>query len=153
MKATDLRIGNLVTINNLEFWPQLKDVPLAVYSITPNRSIKNEEWSYSIGLISLNERDNITMPLYAQMIEFIEPIKLTEDRLLMLGFEISYSSNFRLKFDHSKTNEIGFDFSHTPDKSMEGLRYYGHYIKIEHVHQLQNIYNSLTGFELASADA
>ena len=87
------------------------------------------------------------------MIDYIEPIKLTEEQLLMLGFEISYSSNFRLKFDHSKINEIGFDFSHTPDKSMEGFRYYGHYIKIEHVHQLQNIYNSLTGCELALADA
>lgn len=80
--------------------------------------------------------------------KYVEPIPLTEDWLLKFGFEITYSSNFRLKFDHPVHTYIGFDLSHTPDKCMEGLRYYGHYIKVNHVHHLQNLCLDLTGQEL-----
>lgn len=77
-----------------------------------------------------------------------DPIPLTEEWLIRAGFEIAYSSNFRLKFDHPKFTECGFDYSHVPDKSMEGFRYYGHYIKIKWVHQLQNLFFCLSGEEL-----
>ncbi len=77
-----------------------------------------------------------------------EPIPLTEEWLLKFGFEITYSSNFRLKLDHKTHNEIGFDFSHVADNSMEGFRFYGHYIKIQYIHQLQNLYFALTNKEL-----
>lgn len=150
MKATDLRIGNLVTVNNPEFWPQLKDVPLSIYSITPNKSIKNDECSYSIGLISLNDRDNITMPLYDQMIEFIEPIPL---------------KGIFWKYGNTDSNDDEFIW----ESAVRDIRYYlvngfiqrtkGQYCPLsnnEHItylHQLQNLYYILTGFELALADA
>lgn len=80
--------------------------------------------------------------------EELHPIPLTEEWLIKAGFEITYSSNFRLRFDHQVNGECGYDFSHTPEKSMEGFRYYGHYIKIKYVHQLQNLYWCLCGKEL-----
>lgn len=84
----------------------------------------------------------------SRMREGFEPIPITEQWLINFGFEITYSSKFRLKFDHNSKHEFGFDFSHTPNKSMEGFRFYGKYIKIKYVHQLQNLYFSLTNEEL-----
>ena len=78
----------------------------------------------------------------------IEGIPLTEEWLVKLGFEETYNSQFRLKFDHKEFYEFGYDFSKVEDKSMEGFRYYGRYIKIKYVHQLQNLYFALTGEEL-----
>lgn len=75
-------------------------------------------------------------------------IILTKEWLIRFGFEDVYRSKYRLKFDHSNHYEIGYDFSRTEDKSMEGFRYYGNYIKIKYVHQLQNLYFALTGHEL-----
>ena len=77
----------------------------------------------------------------------IDPIPLTEEWLVKLGFEKTYESAFRLKYD-LPCNFIGFDFSKTEDKSMDGLRFYGRYFKIKYVHQLQNLYFALTGEEL-----
>lgn len=75
-------------------------------------------------------------------------IPLTEQLLMDLGFESTYDSHFRAKFDHIEHSEIGFDYSKGKPMGMEGFRYYGRYIKIEFVHQLQNLYYSLTGQEL-----
>lgn len=84
---------------------------------------------------------------WVEISDDLEPIPLTEEWLLKFGFEITYSSNFRIKFDHS-CNYVGYDYSHNSDKSMEGFRFYGHYIKCEYVHQLQNLFHALTGEEL-----
>jgi len=81
-----------------------------------------------------------------------KPIPLDESWLIRAGFEITYSSNFRLKFDHPINTECGFDYSHVADKSMEGFRYFGNYIKIEYVHQLQNLFYCLVGTELQFAE-
>lgn len=77
-----------------------------------------------------------------------EPIPLTEEWLLRFSFEIIYISQFRTKLSHKKNHFIGFDFSYVTDKSMEGFTFYGKYIKINYVHQLQNLYFALTGEEL-----
>lgn len=151
MKATDLRIGNLVTVNNPEFWPQLKDVPLVVYSITPNRSIKNDEWSYSIGLISLNERDNITMPLYAQMIEYIEPIALSKE--IFDHLDAIKDIHGDLFIFESIDRDIRFYLVNGFIQRTKGdycpLSNYEH---ITSVHLFQNLYNISTGNELAFVD-
>jgi hypothetical protein len=70
------------------------------------------------------------------------PIEITEQWLLKLGFEITYSSNFKLKFNHIKHNEIGFDFSHTSSNLAEGFRYYGNHIKIRYEHYLNDSYTA-----------
>jgi len=120
MKATELRIGNLVKGKEINvYW--------TVEAIDSNSIFSHAKW---------------------RSLDAFEPIPLTEDFLLKFGFEEIYNSQFRLKFDHIKHQEIGFDFSKVEDKSMQGFRFYGHYIKIHHVHQLQNLYFALTGEEL-----
>lgn len=80
------------------------------------------------------------------------PIPLTEEWLADFNFENTYRSEFRLKFDHITHQEIGFDFSCVGYKSMEGFRFYGHYIKIQCVHQLQNLFYCLTGVMLSGSN-
>lgn len=78
----------------------------------------------------------------------IAPIRINDNWLIALGFENNYSSKYRTKYDHKINLFIGYDFSHDDDIGMEGFRFYGHYIRCEYVHQLQNLYFALTQNEL-----
>jgi hypothetical protein len=81
--------------------------------------------------------------------EYLQPIPITEEWLLKLGFEMVYISEFRTKLTHKKEHFIGYDLSHVSDKSMEGFTWYGRYITdIKYIHQLQNLYFALTQKEL-----
>ena len=62
-----------------------------------------------------------TKNLEGELLKDFRPIPLTEEWLLKFGFERTYNSQFR---------------------------YFGHYIKIKYVHELQNLYFALTGQEL-----
>lgn len=118
MKATELRIGNV---------------------IMDYEEIITVDGIDDIDVFNKNIGD---IPLHT-----INPVQITEEWLLKFGFEKTYESQFRLKYDHPR-NYIGYDFSKTEEKSMEDFRFYGHYIKIKYVHQLQNLYFALTGEEL-----
>lgn len=69
----ELRIGNLVTVNNIKFHPKLKDEVLKVISITE----MSEPESYSITLEHLNAPNIFFSERYSQKNEYIEPIKFT----------------------------------------------------------------------------
>ena len=77
MKATELKIGSIVSINNPENYPECKDLPMQVLSIVPISS-KGQE-TYIIGLESLCEKKRY----YQQFIEFIELFPLTEDSVVL----------------------------------------------------------------------
>ena len=100
-------------------------------------------------VVSQPDIENMVRMEFAEGVisELYQPILLTEEWLLKLGFERTYNSQFRLKYN-LPCDFIGFDISKTEEKSMEGFRYFGHYIKIKYVHQLQNLYFALTGQEL-----
>jgi len=103
LKPSEIRIGNLVTVNSPEFMPQLKDVVLEVTGINQCKPLEGyANTGYSVQLIDRNNYNQT----YSQFICFIEPIKCDEERLLDLGFEITYSSNYRLKLDHNKLLKI-----------------------------------------------
>lgn len=129
MQVNELRIGNYVNV------PTQPNPVQVVCSIMPAHA----GTSHTI--------EHLELGGYLMPYEFIEPIPLTEEWLVKLGFEKTYESAFRLKYD-LPCNFIGFDFSKTEDKSMDGLRFYGRYFKIKYVHQLQNLYFALTGEEL-----
>jgi hypothetical protein len=76
-----------------------------------------------------------------------EPIPLTEEWLLKFGFEEVYRSKYRVKYDLTNNPKIGYDIAFKGD-FINGFRYVGEYLKIEYVHQLQNLYQSLTLQEL-----
>ena len=130
MKATDLRIGNLVT----DKWSVGK-YPFKIVSIGKNicHYFGNQEFSAKY--------------------EDLEPIPLTEEWLLKFGFE-------KAKHSHGYDCYIkdGFDFdivSHGrywvlaiyTDESCTDSLYFAHG-RFEYVHQLQNLYFSITGSEL-----
>ena len=135
MTVNEIRIGSKVLVNGLHG----ENVIMTVAAIIGKGSFGDEK------RVILFKEDN------EQLGEFLmhcEGVPITKERLLLNGFEVSYSSKFRLKFDHKKYNEIGYDFSHTAEKSMEGFRYYGQYIKLKYMHQVQNLFFDLKGEEL-----
>jgi hypothetical protein len=123
MKATELRIGNLV---NYKIVDELDE---------------RKEWfePCEIDAVDLQVIDSD-----------YQPIPLTEEWLLRLGFE-----DKKTCFNLSKREELGHDFGDfavskyddTQMKVWRGDRYIGG-CHIQHVHQLQNLYFALTGEEL-----
>ena len=75
------------------------------------------------------------------------PIKITEEWLLKLGFVENYRSEFRLKYEMSDP-AYGYNFSFMEGQP-SGFVYRGEILKnIQCIHQLQNLYHSLTDTEL-----
>lgn len=72
----------------------------------------------------------------------VEPIPLTEEMLVRLGFKKSKGKNL-------KEFILGDFIIYTyPETGIELYYGVGFYIKIQYVHQLQNLYFTLTGTEL-----
>lgn len=137
MKEKELRIGNILHLSD-EWY---KQNPL-LYNTPKIITVDSIDYDSMIGtsMYFINGYD----------IRLLSTIPLTEEWLRNFGFEITYKSDFRLKYDHP-CNYIGFDFSKTGDIEMEGFRFYGQYIKIKYVHELQNLYYTLTKEELVLA--
>lgn len=76
----------------------------------------------------------------------VEPIELTEEWLIKLGFELNYKSNFSITYGHIENNKFSYKFNIPENKSW--LEYHGGAINCKYVHQLQNLYFCLTGTEL-----
>jgi hypothetical protein len=120
MKANELRIGNLVQVDN---------IPVRVL------------WFDYDGAVceSLDKKDMVQM--------HIEPIPLTEEWLIKFGFmkpknptkgfENSFSKGSFIWTEHRFYLDAGNDEGWIIDE-----------YKIEYVHQLQNLYFTLTGEEL-----
>ena len=132
MKATELRIGNLVKINN-ELLPETKNEIYKVYGLNAKFDLSFPD---SSGVISLNDTKSIR--IYSQFDEFIKPIPLTEEWLLRLGFESTNTYYFSKCNLHLQGDIRGF---HLVISRIDG-------IKVKYVHQLQNLYFALTGEEL-----
>ncbi len=130
MEAKELRIGNIVSYNN--------------------KAIKvNNILDFAINMtfhsISGDRDEEI-------LIEEIEPIPLTEEILLKIGFEKSFNVGCSEK-DHNvyywsgkisltidlELSSGNYNYDSTPVDGAEPLKY---------VHQLQNLYHALTGEEL-----
>mgnify|MGYP001293278449 CR=1 FL=1 len=84
IKVNELRLNNIVTVDNPEYHPRLKDVPLRVKEVICNH-IDNEE-EYVISLEHVSMIPNKLYSTYWQFIGFIKPIELTEDVLMKCGF-------------------------------------------------------------------
>ena len=133
MNANDLRLGNIVTINNIFSHEKMLNIPLLVCGIEKLR--ENDG-----GIIKLNYpnyNDNIVIPAFSQFDKFINPIPLTEEWLLKAGFKkigsLFYHDSF-FACELSSHNELRFE-------DLDNL-----YIK--YVHQLQNLYFCFCGEEL-----
>lgn len=86
-----------------------------------------------------------------QMLDYWQPIPLTEKWLIDLGFEVIYSSTFTLRLDHKENFKFGAGWNLV--NGHFHVRYIGEALtNIKYVHQLQNLYFALTGEELTLAE-
>lgn len=141
MKATELRIGNYITIENNDSWKELSKIPMVVFR---TEFCNDELFPNSTGAISCA---SISFPPnnYHQYDEFIQPIPLTEEWLVKFGFEnkahlgmcLADYSNGRIEFLDNKIFLMGADDERIGNE-------------IQFVHQLQNIYFILTSEQLVT---
>jgi hypothetical protein len=141
MDAKDLRIGNLVVVNNEKYHPKLRGVILEVTGINETRDSEGL-WTYSVSLKHINQEPNTYYETYSQFLEYVEPIKLTEDWLsIMLGFK--NEGYEKLKWSKNEFSIFG------SDEYTFGLKINDTYdINIDTVNHLQNLYSDHTGEEL-----
>ena len=140
MKITDLRIGNLVAVKNIQYHPKLKGVTLKVTGVQ-ERSIN--------GVLEASVNLEYQRETYSQFMEYINPIQLTEQWLLDYGF-IQNSKYFNMKCGKSRAtgNPINFNICHTAIGNYLVISPANQSIYLHSVHQLQNLYFAFTQEEL-----
>lgn len=99
---------------------------------------------------------NIKRPIRVSIIDTTEtntktkaqPIPITEEWLLNLGFTKHHSDFFNdVLFLKNVTDNLEFDWGVYPKRFGSGIEIKNS-VKLKYVHQLQNLYFSLTGEEL-----
>lgn len=145
MHFSNLRIGNIVMVDNEKHHPEIKDVPMVITSISRNY-IHQTGYRYYCELDKLIQ-EKYDWKNYSQFIEFLKPVEITKYWLEKLGFEEVYCSNFNLKYELKKDNrfEIVFNLVDnfiTARISGEVLR------KRKFIHEIQNLYYALMSDEL-----
>lgn len=121
MEATELRLNNLLMYED---------------AIVPIIGMENNHESILVKI------DTHTAIDYRKL----KPIALTAEWFSKLGFKEAYRSHNRVRFD--LPNYCRYDFDMDSNKILEGFLFFGNYIKCNYLHQLQNIYFTLTGEEL-----
>lgn len=131
MKHTELRIGNIVSHEDYtsELFKVIEIITVNNSYVVNTSGGKNGTWTNSI--------------------ELVNPIPLTEEWLLKLGFGSKYKSV------HTRWNYGLFGVDQKSDEDDEGesipveqVFYYEGKVDLLYVHQLQNLYFALTGEEL-----
>lgn len=136
MKANELRVGNLVFRANA--WDAITKEPLMF-----------SDWPYCVDSINSLQIGIYDFPdfdgCFDVPIKDISPIPLTEEWLLKADFEkeiyneyTDIYNKFPLQLFWNTANS--FEYFHK--------QFGGKFIKIQYVHQLQNLYFALTGEEL-----
>ncbi len=127
MHITDLRINNYVLFQNeaLRIKEIMKD-PSGKYFLNLDNGMKVK-------------------------IHDVKPIEITEEWLQNLGFEETYRSENRVRFERPE-KFLKYDIDLCLHKILEGLMLYGNYVSCVSVHHLQNLYHSLMGKEIINPD-
>lgn len=128
LKATELRIGNLLLFN--DFIEQ-------VSSIHYDNTIR----------LRKNKNTDVCHGCYDIYDIRIQPIPLTAEQLLKLGFEALYE-NYYIKY----IAFYEFTYYYCSSGGCWKFELNGDRIDINFVHQLQNLYFALTGTELELND-
>jgi hypothetical protein len=141
MKVNELRIGNIVTLDNEKYHPAAKGIPLRITGIKETIGYF-EARKYCINLAFLDEEEDG----YNQFIEFIRPVPLTYQILLKAGFERTNSGiacNICKKSGEQKFLVICYD-----DVNYLLIGRGIHQYEINYVHELQNLYYCINKEEL-----
>lgn len=130
LKCTDLRIGNFLKYNNKI---------VEVFGLRPRYIEYYDEDEFLVG-------DNP---------EYFDPIELTEEVLVKIGFDAMHSSRYLYEksiINKHNINDAVYITFHTINKTLridfsKDLQILSLY-DIQYIHQLQNAYYCLTGEEL-----
>ena len=135
MKASDLRIGNYVYYEH------------TTHIVSGIHGNKVYSWWVKDGepVIEYEAKDisgtQVENP-YMDVVSQYEPIPLTEGLLKEFGFDMKDKNRLdwvKGAFNLERSNE---------DDSKFCFEVYSHYIPLDYIHQLQNLYFALTGEEL-----
>jgi len=138
MNTSEIRKGNLVYLDNPKSWKELQNVLMKIKGIGYNPT----------ALDGINETITVEKNIigkydiysdYNQYAQYIQPIKLTIQWLYELGFKSDTDETDEFILNGFRIYEIG-----------NNLEFANHDfpIKLEFVHQLQNLFFALTGSEL-----
>lgn len=137
---TELRIGNCVTLDNKDAWPDVKEEVMEIEGI---KLVADFDFPASDALINLRSlKDEYT---YSQFNQFVTPILIDPELLEEFGFRIVKSDN---------PSPSDWYWCHP---NLQGSLWYGTYEftgvesnrpRVKFLHQLQNLYFALTGEEL-----
>ena len=123
MKANELRLGNLVTA-----------------------TLTNEIYEIGIWALRVIEDGNYQNS-YDTETKVYKPIPLTEEWLLKFGFKKQLDKSFA-KNDFSIFLDKRFKTNLFLQENQEDFKWFSYELKVEYIHQLQNLYFALTGEEL-----
>ena len=133
INAKDLRVDvSIVTVDNPQFHPKLKDVPLLVTGISKTRDCEGN-MTFGINLEHINQQPNTYYESYSQFIKYLKPIPLTNEMLEKCGFI------FKLKYCIWRNEKLEIvQWEYPIYKLSDELE-----VKLEYLHQLQNLYLDL----------
>lgn len=140
MDVKELRIGNIVSIDNEKYWPLMKGKPLIVNQIAERIKPNKTGASYAIQLDYINPDKFSYAGAMGVWIDSIEPIKMTVVWKIYFGLRepigIHNDKFSGLIHVEKATYSKGLWEFHIGDILVMCFRY---------VHELQNMYFSLTG--------
>lgn len=146
VNPNEFRLGNLVEVDNPDYHPKLKDIPLIIEGIQARDSKEAQGRSHCFNLAQINQKNNNYYQTYSQFIKYIKPIPLTKEWLIKFGFNKYY-----LEADSKCENDAYWcrcDKITFPSISNKTWKVQHTDIKCTYIHQLQNLYFALTNKEL-----
>lgn len=144
MIELSLKIGNIVTVNNPEYWVILKNKPMIVCGL-----YKYTEQDDAVILLNhLNRNENIIIPAVSQRSEFIAPIKLTNEWLLKFGAKKDLKKELYINIQDGNDTRLYLKngFIQLCKGAYSPIVNYKH---TKYVHELQNLYYSICGCYLS----
>lgn len=134
MKATELRLGNIVRANNPQHPPdpEWKNDFHIVYGLNAAGPYEHGD----VDVLHIEDDEDCIYPITHSDI-FIEPVKITEEWLERLGLRVVNPDLYRY-----------FQVELTHDGLFEVRIEYGPFKVLDYVHELQNLYHAIMDDDL-----
>lgn len=145
MKIQELRIGNIVMVDNPKYHQRLGCIPLRVTGF--EECVISSRSDHVVRLEHIKQNPDSFYESYSQLLKFIKPIPLTEEMLsefTMIWGTDPQEPNALMVFKNGEFEILKF-------KDEDNFFYSngrGLHADIIYLHQLQNLYFDLTGEEL-----
>lgn len=148
MEANEIRIGNIVMVDNPEYHPQLKNVPLRVTKV--EERVINRTAEYIVGLEHINQEPNTYYESYSQYLKFIKPIELTKNFFRRNKRATGWCEATEMIYIGFLDGAV-YECENNESAVHVDICSYGHLEEVKHtlyIHELQNLYFILTKQEI-----